>query len=140
MIIKFRKTHPDAVAPQRMTSGAAGYDLTAVEVHYDEPTDTFVYSTGLAVEIPQGYVGLLYPRSSIYKTGLTLTNCVGVIDSDYRGTVALRFRMGADVTCYSPGDRIGQLVVTRCKDVQWEECEQLSDTDRGAGGFGSTNK
>jgi len=139
MIIKFRKTHPDAVAPQRMTDGAAGYDLTAATHTWDYQFCHDIYGTGLSIEIPPGYVGLLYPRSSVYKAGLSLVNCVGVIDSDYRGEVVLRFNTHNDnADAYAVGDRIGQLVVTRCKDIEWEQCEQLSDTTRGAGGFGST--
>ena len=139
MKIKFKKTHPLAVIPKRGTSGAAGFDLTAVILDVKETT--LKYDTGIAVEIPPGYVGLLFPRSSVCKTGLSLANSVGVIDSDYRGSISFVFYK--DVPCiapYLPGDRIGQLVIVPIPEVDFVEVEELSETERGKGGYGSTGR
>lgn len=139
MKIKFKKTHPLAVIPKRGTDGAAGFDLTAVILDVKETT--LKYDTGIAVEIPPGYVGLLFPRSSVCKTGLSLANSVGVIDSDYRGSISFVFYK--DVPCiapYLPGDRIGQLVIVPIPEVDFVEVEELSETERGKGGYGSTGR
>lgn len=137
--IKFKKLNPNAVTPKQGTSGAAGFDLTAVSI---EETDQFVkYYTGIAVEIPPGYVGLVFPRSSICKTGLSLANSVGVIDSDYRGSISFVFYKGPTwIEPYSYGDRIGQLVIMPIPEVEFVEAEELSETERGEGGYGSTGK
>ena len=137
--IKFKKLNPNAVIPKRGTIGAAGFDLTAVSM---EVSATMIkYDTGIAVEIPPGYVGLVFPRSSVCKTGLSLANSVGVIDSDYRGSISLVFYKGAElIEAYSYGDRIGQLVIVPIPEVEFVEAEELSETERGAGGYGSTGK
>jgi len=95
----------------------------------------------LAVEIPFGYVGLIFPRSSIYKYDLALTNCVGVIDSGYRGEIMFKFRKTDDFFSnhYNIGDRVGQLIIMSYPTIQPIEVEELSATVRGEGGFGSTN-
>lgn len=137
MILKFKKIHHNAVAPQRMTPGAAGFDLTCTSIDAEDKWVT--YSTGIAVEIPEGYAGFLYPRSSIYKTGLYQTNSVGVIDSDYRGEIKFIFKsFGSFPILYNVGDRIGQLVIMKVPLVQLAEVSQLSKTKRGDGGHGST--
>ena len=136
--IKFTKNHPDAVIPIRATSGAAGFDLTAVSAECVHP-GLYRYDTGIAVEIPPGYVGLVFQRSSVYKTGLALCNAVGVIDSDYRGTISFMFRTyGLLAKPYRPGDRIGQIVFAPAPEVELEEVPELSMTERGEGGYGST--
>lgn len=148
MQVKFKKLHPDAVTPTRATSGSAGWDLTALGFAYiDEEGEEFEtytgiakYRTGIAVEIPPGYVGLVFPRSSLFKTGMDLTNCVGVIDSDYRGELAFIFRVIDIGKKYDIGNRIGQLVIIPCPAVELVEVEELSQTERGSGGFGSTGK
>ena len=89
MKIKIKKLHNDAVIPQYAKPGDAGMDLTAVDVSAD--LGYLTYKTGIAIQIPEGHVGLLFPRSSIYKTGQTLSNCVGVIDSGYRGEIMMKF-------------------------------------------------
>jgi len=94
--IKIKKTHPDSVLPSYATQGDAGMDLPAISVKYDEVNDCIVYDTGLALEIPQGFVGLVYPRSSICKKNLLLTNSVGVIDSGYRGSITFNFKIDSD--------------------------------------------
>jgi dUTP pyrophosphatase len=96
------------------------------------------YGTGLAVEIPEGHVGLLFPRSSISNSGLILTNSVGVIDSGYRGEIKFRFKHIPDTAYYKPGDRIGQLIVMPYPEIDFQEVEELSSTERGEGGFGSS--
>jgi dUTP pyrophosphatase len=111
-------------------------DLTAVGIKEEGPHIT--YHTGLAIEIPKGYVGLLFPRSSIYKTSQALTNSVGVIDSGYRGEIMMKFTRGINHYCI--GDRIGQIMILPYPQIEFEEVEKLSETNRGSGGFGSTGE
>ena len=131
MQINFMKTHPDAVIPSRGSAGAAGFDLTAVSLK--RAADLYIYDIGIAMEIPEGYFAAIFPRSSIFFTGLELTNCVGVIDSDFRAPISAIFRevpgdQGArrralhplfpgktHMMCpYKPGDRIAQLIIQPC--------------------------
>jgi dUTP pyrophosphatase len=142
MIVKIKKLHPDAVIPAYSKPGDAGLDLTATSI-YDDSYDNIVYGTGLAIEIPEGYVGLLYPRSSNSKTDLYLTNHVGVIDSGYRGEIMFKFRPIngiVDAYIYAVGDRIGQLIIMPYPSIKFVETDELSDSDRGEGGYGSTGK
>ena len=136
MKIKMKKLHPDAVIPCYARDGDAGMDLTAVDVAADEHTIT--YKTGIALEIPRWHVGLLFPRSSVYKTGQTLTNCVGVIDSGYRGEIMMKYTLSPYQKEYEIGDRVGQLLIVPYPKVEFEEVDELSETTRGAGGYGST--
>lgn len=140
MIINFKKLTPDARYPAAMTEGAAGYDLTATSKRFDIESGVFTYGTGLAIEIPEGHVGLLYPRSSIYKTGMIMTNSVGVIDADYRGEISIKFYKADVGRIYEVGDRVGQLVIMPVPRVLFVEAEELSDTERGTAGHGSTGK
>lgn len=133
MKIKFKKLHECAVAPKQSYPGDAGFDLTAISAEMS-PNGQAKYHTGIAVEIPDGYVGLVFPRSSIYKTETMLTNSVGVIDSGYRGEICAIFT-GAN---YRIGDRIGQLVIMPIPKIEFEEAEELSPSTRGGGGFGSS--
>lgn len=143
--VKIKKVLANAVTPTKGTTGSAGYDLTAVNEKF-KPELTgpiWEYDTGLAFEINPGYVGLIFPRSSITtKTTLSLGNCVGVIDSDYRGTVKFQFRnIGlAGGKKYNVGDKVGQIVFVPYHDVVFQEVEELSDTARGEQGFGSTGQ
>jgi len=98
------------------------------------------YGTGIAVEIPPGHVGLIFPRSSIFHTGLILTNSVGVIDSGYRGEIKAVFKAPGHYDIYRIGERIGQLVIVPIPDVEYEEADELSETERGTGGYGSTGR
>jgi dUTP pyrophosphatase len=140
MQIRFKKLHPTAVMPKRATDGAAGFDLTAVTCKYGDNGKVF-YDTGIAVEIPAGYVGLVFQRSSVHKTGLMLCNAVGVIDADYRGSIQFVFRVGyGGCSPYKPGDRIGQLVIVQNPQIEFVESDKLSETARGTGGYGSTGK
>ena len=136
MKVKMKKLHPDAVIPKYAKPGDAGMDLTAVEM--ERAWEIVTYKTGLAVEIPEGHMGLLFPRSSVYKTSMALSNCVGVIDSGYRGEIMMKFRGGPAVTCYEVGDRIGQLIIMPYPQIEIEEVDSLSSTERGHGGYGST--
>ena len=142
MDVKIKKLHPDAVIPVYSKPGDAGLDLTATSIMGDS-YDNIVYGTGLAIEIPEGYVGLLYPRSSNSKTDLYLTNHVGVVDSGYRGELMFKFRPIngiVDASIYAVGDRIGQLMILPYPSIKFVETDELSDSDRGEGGFGSTGK
>jgi len=134
MKVKIKKIHPNAVIPKYAKSHDAGMDLTTVGIEKTKNHTT--YHTGLAMEIPEGYVGLLFPRSSVYKTGQVLANCVGVIDSGYRGEIMLKYTLGSDQ--YYIGDRVGQIIVMPYPQIQFEEVDELSKTDRGSGGYGST--
>lgn len=136
MKVKIKKIHPKAVIPFYRNLGDAGMDLTAADIQYDKGHIT--YKTGLAMSIPEGYVGLLFPRSSIYKTGQFLVNSVGVIDSGYRGEIMLKLTRSKDELEYCEGDRVGQIVILPYPQIEFEEVNQLSETERSTGGFGST--
>lgn len=178
MEIKFMKTHPDAVIPTRGSAGSAGFDLTAVSLR--RAADIYIYDTGLALEIPTGYWGGIYARSSLFFTGLEKCGGVCVIDSDYRGSILAMFReVPGDQHArrlalpplfpgkthmmhpYKPGDRIAQLIIQPCvvptqkvcqdmeiayrlpmqlEQVEFVEVPELSQTERGAKGYGSTGR
>ena len=138
MEVKFKKLLPVAVEPTYSKPGDAGMDLTAFGV---ERTPGYMeYNTFIAVEIPEGYVGLLFPRSSVSKTPLILANSVGVIDSNYRGPIKLRFKHTGENGSepYKSGDRVGQLVIMPVPTIELKEVGDLSETSRGDGGFGSS--
>lgn len=136
MKVNIKRLHPDAVIPKYAKEGDAGMDLTAIDLIADD--ETITYKTGIAVEIPPWHVGLLFPRSSVYKTGQALTNCVGVIDSGYRGEIMMKFTLSAQQREYQTGDRVGQLIIMPYPRIDFEEVEELTETSRGAGGYGST--
>ncbi len=136
MKVKIKKLHVDAVIPAYAKDGDAGMDLTAVDVEADGGTIT--YKTGIAVEIPRWHVGLLFPRSSVYKTGQRLTNCVGVIDSGYRGEIMMKFTLSPWQREYNIGDRVGQLIIMPYPKVDFTEVDELTPTERNTGGYGST--
>jgi len=171
MKVKIKKTHKDAIIPKYAKPGDAGMDLTAVSKIYDKYGNVS-YGTGLAFEIPKGYVGLLFPRSSNCKKDLLLSNSVGILDSGYRGEVFVKYRPSAmffedayapenDIGTnedffdtivlpridegnhqgyeeYDVGDRICQLIIMPYPQIEFEEVDELSDTERSTGGFGST--
>lgn len=144
MKIKFKKLREGAVTPTRGSAYAAGYDLYACldNTVTIAPGETAMISTGLSMAVPEGYFGAVFARSGLAsKQGLRPANCVGVCDSDYRGeyTVALH-NDSALPREVANGDRIAQLVVMPFLEVEFEEAEELSETERGAGGFGSTGK
>ena len=139
MKIKIKRLHENAVIPKYAKKGDAGMDLTCVS--YEYKGSYIEFKTGLAFEIPEGYVGLIFPRSSVSKYSLSLANSVGVLDSGYRGEVTFRFRETSGVpNIYSIGDRIGQIMVLPFPKIEFEETDVLSDTDRGNGGYGSSGE
>ena len=123
--------------------GDAGIDLTATSKWYDEQGNV-CYGTNRAFEIPQGYVGLLFPRSSNANKDLLLSNSVGVLDSGYRGEVMFKFKYNSSLEdrmkSYQVGDRIGQLIIIPYPTIEFVESEELSESERGSGGYGSTGK
>jgi dUTP pyrophosphatase len=137
-----KKLHPNAVIPTYAKQGDAGMDLVATSIKFDGTQVT--YGTGLAMEIPIGFVGLVFPRSSIRKTDLSLSNSVGVIDSGYRGEIQATFNQKSlskdGQILYGVGDRIAQIIIIPHPDITFIETEELSETDRGEGAFGSTGK
>lgn len=139
MEVKVKKLHKDAVIPTYAKLGDAGLDLTAISVEMDENCN-YVYRTGLAIEIPQGYVGLIFPRSSVSKIDMCLRNSVGVIDSGYRGEITLKFKRFDGSKLYSEGDRVGQLVIMPYPYITLVESDELSKTERGDGGYGSSGE
>ena len=135
--LKVKKIDPNAVMPRYTKLGDAGMDLTSTSL--EKNGAYYEYGTGLAIELPLGYVGLVFPRSSISKTDHYLRNSVGVIDAGYRGEIKIRMSvpfLGGEQ--YKVGDRVAQLIIMRLPWVNLEEVEELSETDRGEGGFGST--
>ena len=141
MQVGVKRLHPDAVIPKYAKAGDAGLDLTAVEIINDEGFQV-TYKTGLAFEIPLGYVGLIFPRSSVRNYQLSLSNCVGVIDSGYRGEVQFTFNKLAGIPSkkYSVGERVGQMIIMPYPQIELVEFDALSDTERGEGGFGSSGQ
>ncbi|MFA5366523.1 MAG: dUTP diphosphatase [Dehalococcoidia bacterium] len=160
MEIKFKKLVPEAKAPLKVIDIDAGFDLFAATIN--ETSDFNEYGTGIAVEIPEGYVGLVFPRSSITKYDLMLKNGVGVIDASYRGEIRCRFHITKDddrkieiindntinqitnirsgLKLYNVGDRIAQIVFLELPKITMIEVDELSGTQRGSGGFGHTGK
>lgn len=145
MNINFKKLDSRAVAPVRAHESDAGFDLVATDIttEINECGQLIlVYHTGLAVEIPEGYFGMLVPRSSVFKKSLMLTNSAGVIDAGYRGEVMAKFRSTTDVVpaVYKPGEKFAQLLILPCVDAIFTETSELSNSDRGEGGYGSTDE
>lgn len=175
MKLKIKRLHRDAVIPSYAKPGDAGLDLVATTYSISEDGLYIEYGTGIAVEIPEGHVGLIFPRSSISKTSMILSNHVGVIDSGYRGEIRFRFKdlhletyefedkilkilqgyreqnslpkltgpsetviWTVSDTAYEVGDKIGQLIVIPYPQIEIEEVDELSSSERGEGGFGST--
>ena len=137
--VKVKKLDPKAVIPSYAKPGDAGLDLTAVSKEWDEKNGVVVIGTGLAFEIPEGHVGLIVPRSSIYKTPLMLANSIGVIDSGYRGEVKFMFRpVDRARQNYEIGDRIGQIIIIPYPRVAFTEVSELPSSDRGVASFGSS--
>lgn len=142
MEVKIKKLVPEAVIPKYAKSGDCGLDLTAINVETLIGTGHgyIEYSTGLSIEIPEGFVGLIFPRSSISNTGLILANSVGVVDSGYRGEIKCRFKYISGTNKYNIGERVAQLVILPYPQIELIEAEELSSTERGETGFGSSNE
>jgi dUTP pyrophosphatase len=154
MKVRIKKINPLAQIPTYAKDGDAGMDVIATSIISDTPTQ-ITYGLGIALEIPNGFVGLVFPRSSIRKTGLQLSNSVGVIDSGYRGELQATFNklFGGEAMYdemkvkeiqpndfYKVGDRVAQIMIIPYPPIEFEEANELSDTERGEGGFGSTGK
>lgn len=138
MDIRYEMLGTKGRPPYKATAGAAGWDLCVDTIRWDQRSGCWIVGTGLAIEIPEGYVGLLFPRSSIFKKRLTMAHCVGVIDSDYRGEVHAIFKADDNAEPYAVGERCCQLVIIPQPEVNWVESGTLLGTDRGPNGFGST--
>ena len=134
MNVNIKRLNEKAVIPAYAKSGDAGMDLVAVET--EEKGEWVTYKTGLAMQIPVGHVGLLFPRSSVYKKNQRLANSVGVIDSGYRGEIMFKYSKSENQ--YSVGERVGQIIIMPYPKVRFEVVEELTQTDRSTGGFGST--
>lgn len=144
-LIKFKKLHPSAKIPTMSTLYSGAYDIYCTEVEEMTPFK-FRCKTGLALEIPQGYRIMCIPRSSITNSHWVLQNSIGLIDSDYRGELSFVFtkihepiRVWTGIP-YSPGERIGQIYLDKIMYMTFQEHDELSETARGSGGFGSTGK
>lgn len=143
MKVRIKKLSDSAVLPTRGSSSAAGYDLYAdVEREQIAPGQTVKIPVGVAMEIPEGYFGGIFARSGLStKEGLRPANCVGVIDSDYRGPILVPLHNDSDtVREVVQGEKIAQMVMLPYLAAEFEEVEQLEETQRGEGGFGSTGK
>lgn len=151
MVVKIKKLHPNAVVPQRASELAGGWDVVCTEI--EQVSEDFVIcKLGFALELPKGYKLTLVPRSSLTKTKWIVQNSPGLGDEDYRGEYQFRFRAIPDHIMYfsrelvypefpyKVGDRIGQVYLEEVIPIEFEIVEELSETDRGDGGFGSTNK
>jgi dUTP pyrophosphatase len=138
--IKIRKVHPDAVIPFRAHATDAGMDVTAISMEMTE--DYVEYDTGLQFQLPEGYAMLIFPRSSNSKKDLLLCNSVGILDAGYMGNLKLRFKLtteGYTEKIYNPGDKVGQIMIIPYPEINFIETEVFNETERGDGGFGSTN-
>lgn len=139
MQVKIKRLHPDAVMPQYGSAGAACFDLHCIDGAFVSSHQ--VFSTGLAFEIPEGHVMLVFSRSGHgFNNDTRLANCVGVIDHDYRGEVKVKLRSDGSMgmLAVKPGDRIAQAMIVPYPKVEFVWADDLSDTERGTGGFGST--
>ena len=141
MQVKIKKLSSDAIIPTYAKASDAGLDLVATSVVSGTPTQ-ITYGLGISLEIPEGFVGLVFPRSSIRNYNLALTNSVGVIDSGYRGELQATFHKtkGLESKVYEIGERVVQIMIIPHPSIEFIEVEELSNTERGEGGFGSTGK
>lgn len=151
MEIKIKKLYEDSILPTKAHATDAGYDLYAHSRSYDNDGNV-VYGCGVAMEIQKGYVGLVFPRSSNAKKDLLLSNSVGVIDSGFRGEILFKFKpsnviekpdlayIPEIISKYEIGDRIGQIIIMPYPEIEFVEVYELSDSERGTGGYGSTGK
>jgi dUTP pyrophosphatase len=144
MKMKIKRLRDTAVVPTRESSSAAGYDLYAdiAEPVMIQPHETAKIGTGIAMEIPEGYFGGVAARSGLSsKEGLRPANCYGIVDSDYRGEIIVALHNDSETArVVTPQERIGQIIIQPYMNVEFDEADELSDTARGSGGFGSTGK
>jgi dUTP pyrophosphatase len=144
MKIEVKKLRKDAVLPQYQTEHSAGMDMCAAIDNpiIMKPGERYLVPLGIAVAIPEGYEAQARPRSGLaIKHGISMINSPGTIDADYRGELqVILINHGQEDFVINPGDRIAQMVVAKFERAEWEEVKQLNETERGAGGFGSTGK
>ena len=141
MEIGFKKLHEKAVIPSYAYPGDAAVDLVAAWLKPDFHNGYTTYGTGIALEIPEGYAGFIYMRSSVSNKNQVLTNAVGVVDSGFRGEIMFRFKPTASgAGRYEVGDKLGQLVIMPVPKLEFIEKEVLSETVRGTGGYGSSGE
>jgi dUTP pyrophosphatase len=142
MEIKIKKLTENAKIPAYAKQGDAAMDVYATsETIVDTPGYGYIeYGIGLAFEIPEGYYMDIRPRSSVSNTGLILSNSAGILDSGYRGELKFRFKWVKESAKYNVGDRIGQIMIKPYPVIEWVEVQELNNTERGEGGFGSTNE
>ena len=153
MKVKIKKLYKDSVLPTKAHTTDAGYDMYAHSKSYDNDGNV-VYGSGVAMEIPKGYVGLLFPRSSNAKKDLLLSDSVGVIDSGFRGEILFKFKFApisdtqeqelnlsfAYSKRYEIGERVGQIIIMPYPEIEFVEVDELSDSERGKGGYGSSGR
>ena len=142
MIVEIKKNHPDAIIPQRGTDHSAGYDLATIDDLVIDPHSTVMAHTGLSVAIPEGYFGAIFARSGMAaRESLRPANCVGVVDSDYRGEIMVAVHNDSNFERHVGRlNRIAQLVIMPYLAVEFKQVPVLDYTDRGEGGFGSTGR
>ena len=138
--INFTRLNSNAIQPSHGSQWAAGYDLYSCGSYIIEPHTTLKIGTGIAMEIPEGYFGAIFARSGLAtKRGLRPANCVGVVDADYRGEIIVALHNDtAEAREIAAGERIAQIVIMPYLSVEFTEVDNLSSTERGEGGFGST--
>lgn len=136
MEIRIKKTQQNAIIPKYSKQGDAGLDLTVTSIERID-SEHIKYGFGLAIEIPKGYVGLVFPRSSCYKQRQILSNAVGVIDSGFRGEISA-VMIGTSSESYKVGERAAQIIILPYPEIEFIETDELSETERGKGGYGST--
>lgn len=151
MEVRIKKLYKDSILPTKAHASDAGYDLYAHSKSYDNDGNV-VYGSGVAMEIPKGHVGLIFPRSSNAKKDLLLSNSVGIIDSGFRGEISFKFKpsnviekpdlayIPESISKYDIGDRIGQIIIMPYPEIEFVEVDELSDSERGDGGYGSSGK
>lgn len=144
MKVKIKKLCDNAVMPTKAHATDAGFDLYCTSKEVDWDKRQIICHTGLAFEIPEGFVGLLFPRSSVSNKPLIMANSVGVIDSCYRGEVTAKFNITdmrqSGMNHYQVGNKVAQIIIIPYPEIEFEEADELSETDRGTGGYGSTGR
>ena len=140
MKVKLKKLNENVKLPVYAKTADAGLDIKATRIE-NENNYSITYGTDLCIEIPFGYVGLIFPRSSIRNYDLVLSNCVGVVDSGYRGEIMATFKKTKlDGMYYDVDDKVMQIIILPYPSIEFEFTDELSETERGKGGFGHTGK
>ncbi|MFA7298340.1 MAG: dUTP diphosphatase [Candidatus Absconditabacterales bacterium] len=140
VIIPFQKLSEKAKVPSQATFSDAGYDLFSVEAHTLKPGERKLYKTNISTAIPHGYYGRIAPRSGLaYKHGIDVL--AGVIDSGYRGDIGvILINFGTEEFVVNEGDKIAQFIIEKCHYIEWQEVNELPESQRGEGGWGSTGQ